>query len=1632
MSNECKSSKRQILKAYKKISTILVTLIGEYITNINTLTASVTACCSTTNGNYEDLIESLDTYIANQTACCLAINIKLDIMIQLIDQLCIYCIEVPIVTTTTEEPVTPTTTDEPVQTTTETSEPPEDVCDEPTIFKDRGSWYGRTFSKYVGTDSGMITFSWESWEIPDRFVLTWGGVIRYDTGYVGDPVTEDKLNIKLAALGVAPVTVNPATSGTANVIKNTPEEYVDVIVYAPLRNTAFQFTVSCPEPYTTTTSTEPETTTSSSEEEVITTSSESEAVTTSSDEESVTTSSEAEAVTTSSEGEVATTSSHEPEATSSSTEPEAVTTTTQCRPLDVNWWYLARIIYFDSGFLDVQAMTVTDACTAFRGICVNDCATGYVDGQDGGSGETVHDNPDEILSNSDIVFDVIGGDHASCDIFPEGTYLFFPHSTPWGYNCAFVNKFFGHIDGTGHVTAVAQCSEDCPETTTSSTEEPIITTSSPEPETTTSSSEEPAVTTSSEEPVITTSSEAEVVTTSTEEPVTTTTTEEEIITTSSEEVAVTTSSEEPEITTSTEEETVTTSTEEEVITTSSEEEVITTSSEEVAVTSSTEAETVTTSTEEPVITTSSEEEVVTTSSEAEVITTSSEESVSTTTEEQGITTSSEESVSTTTEEQGITTSSEESISTTTEEQGITTSSEESVSTTTEEQGITTSSTEEPENTTTSTNPYDEDCGNIIYYHGEQILMPDIKTIYLGASTGFVNLDIATSNIPDRVVIHFDGNIVIDTGFHGNYVWDFGESMRDAFKNSLNGYSDPVSGLAYGTDFAMYPDDGYPRINTAEVATYCFDKLTATDFSSVYSYMPILGSELAYSLQCPQEGNCPTASTTTEEEGITTTSEPETTTSTEAEVITTTTEEPVATTSTEEPAITTSSEEVVVTTSTEPETTTTSTEEPVITTSTEEPTITTTTEFVGCVEYGYLYNLYSTQGSGASNITSSDDWIVPSSANWVTLVNYLGGILVAGGKLKETGYEHWNSPNGGATNESGFNALGAGYRAGDGQFNNMWDRDKDQASFQFTGANPGLTLWYEDGRTYDFYHWGGEGMSIRLLKTSTILTNGQTGTYIGNDGMVYPTICIGTQEWLAYNLAETETRDHTPLTYVADNTEWAALVTEGYCAYDNNCSYVGCDAICPTATTSTEEPLVTTSTEEPVTTTTTEKPVTTTTEEPVTTTTEEPAVTTTTTCEIYEYGIEFLGYSNACLACFNGTITDTLYSYYPLAEGVTLYSTRNGCELSGTTWPDTGGWWYYVLYEGSYYTIYVHSDNAQIGTYYPCDICTTTTEEPVTTTTEEPVATTTEEPGTTTTTIDPCFLEGIVECFEDAPTTSTSTEEPAMTTTTTMIPFDIEHVGPPTSSAVMDSRVAVSIEVSPTGDQLYILWQDGELLSYNMNPAWEISSIVSNTCLVYIKGGSMQWSVDGSKLYTCSAYSNMMYEYHTLYNWDVAGLYFVREFRATFPPSYGLRGPQTFWFTSDGTRCFVLYYRFYADAYSVRLYYHDLSTAWDISSMSSLKPSDIGIIYSITPYIMGLEFSTLANYLYTLYIFNTSKILTYSYEGTLLNPTLVNDPYDLITPLNDETGLDFCITRNGLHLLLLTDASNISKAYHFNI
>jgi uncharacterized protein (TIGR02145 family) len=84
----------------------------------------------------------------------------------------------------------------------------------------------------------------------------------------------------------------------------------------------------------------------------------------------------------------------------------------------------------------------------------------------------------------------------------------------------------------------------------------------------------------------------------------------------------------------------------------------------------------------------------------------------------------------------------------------------------------------------------------------------------------------------------------------------------------------------------------------------------------------------------------------------------------------------------------------------------------------------------CDQYGGLYQWnevmnYQT-GEGSKGICP-EGWHIPANSEWNALSGFVGGNSVSGGALKETGTNHWQFPNTGATDLVGFSALPGGRR-----------------------------------------------------------------------------------------------------------------------------------------------------------------------------------------------------------------------------------------------------------------------------------------------------------------------------------------------------------------------------------------------------------------------------------------------------------------------------------------------------------------------------------------------------------------------------------------------------------------------------
>jgi len=210
------------------------------------------------------------------------------------------------------------------------------------------------------------------------------------------------------------------------------------------------------------------------------------------------------------------------------------------------------------------------------------------------------------------------------------------------------------------------------------------------------------------------------------------------------------------------------------------------------------------------------------------------------------------------------------------------------------------------------------------------------------------------------------------------------------------------------------------------------------------------------------------------------------------------------------------------------------------------------------DYGLLYNRFAI--IDARNIAATG-WRVPEQADFVTLGQYLDSgagefiSLVCGSDLKETGTTHWLTPNTGAVNSANFNGRGGGYRAY-GVFSFYGIHEVAYLATVTTSATPDTYIvavleYNSTSFNYNTVMGNVNGSSIRLIKNTTTLEDGQFGTYTGNDGTVYETVCIGTQEWLAENLRETEFRTGVTIPVVEDGVEWGELTTAACCAYDND-------------------------------------------------------------------------------------------------------------------------------------------------------------------------------------------------------------------------------------------------------------------------------------------------------------------------------------------------------------------------------------------------------------------------------------------------------------------------------------------------
>ena len=129
-------------------------------------------------------------------------------------------------------------------------------------------------------------------------------------------------------------------------------------------------------------------------------------------------------------------------------------------------------------------------------------------------------------------------------------------------------------------------------------------------------------------------------------------------------------------------------------------------------------------------------------------------------------------------------------------------------------------------------------------------------------------------------------------------------------------------------------------------------------------------------------------------------------------------------------------------------------------------------------YGKLYNWYAVNDPRG---LAPQGWHIPTDAEWTTLSNLLGGIAVAGGKMKTTGTTIWTS-NTNATNESGFSGLPGGYRFHVGMFDNVREGGIWWSATQYYSTHSWGRVLYDGNGNLGRGSYSNEyGFSVRCLR-----------------------------------------------------------------------------------------------------------------------------------------------------------------------------------------------------------------------------------------------------------------------------------------------------------------------------------------------------------------------------------------------------------------------------------------------------------------------------------------------------------------------------------------------------------------------
>jgi hypothetical protein len=226
------------------------------------------------------------------------------------------------------------------------------------------------------------------------------------------------------------------------------------------------------------------------------------------------------------------------------------------------------------------------------------------------------------------------------------------------------------------------------------------------------------------------------------------------------------------------------------------------------------------------------------------------------------------------------------------------------------------------------------------------------------------------------------------------------------------------------------------------------------------------------------------------------------------------------------------------------------------------------------EYGLLYNWYALSAGAYGTIVSlaeqGNGWGVPTRAEITTFRDYLYNINInVLNQICESLYFEGTT----FENIKEYNLRGSGTRSRSGEFgsinlgSNIWTSDSILGQVYYRSASNYQTDFMEFSFVDPSLNLN-SAFSVRLLRPATeaeqLLPDGTACDYYhGTDGKVYRTVKIGTQVWLADNLAETMLPEFSYIDgwsaegYVPiSNVDWAAKTSAALCCYNDDTDNIG--------------------------------------------------------------------------------------------------------------------------------------------------------------------------------------------------------------------------------------------------------------------------------------------------------------------------------------------------------------------------------------------------------------------------------------------------------------------------------------------